>query len=241
MEAVLQQINKIQGVVGSLVCDEDGALLCHQLPSSIAATILKDASGILADSIVGLKPSVGEVGLLDLRYSDGRLLVKPLASAYLLLLCDPKINLQLLNMTLDVSIKKLEKTIAGQSASAPVSAAAASVAQELRRDGKGVVLTVDSMKASSKIKWDQMKEDAAVSKPLAVELGKLLNVDSLKKVRLVNRASGKSKVFHLIVYEKDGDPSLDDKIALTLAASEALVAKPGDEIVAEAGGGGFFG
>jgi len=246
MDTILHQINKIPGIVGSLICHESGTIQCNALPARFDDNTLNEVGSVLADNLLGINNAVDTVGMCDLRYSDGRILVKPIHNHYLLLICEPKINLQLVNLSLDVSIKKLDKILqdhpavkAASSASSASAAVSAGQGNELRMAGKGVVLTVDSMKASANIKWDQMKEDAAVSKVLAQQLMQLLKTDSLKKIKLNNRTAEKSKVFHLVVYDRGDGSTFDDKIALTLAASEALMAKPGDELIIELGGGFF--
>ena len=153
-------------------------------------------------------------------------------------------------MSLDVAIKKLERKLlespAGvqtlhQAENQPIASVPPMQTLELRKEGKGVELVVDSLKASSKIQWDQMKENVAVSQVLAQELCKLFGTDSLKKIKLIDKTTERSKVFHLIIYDREDGQTSDNKIALTLAASEALRAKPGDVIIAEAAGGGLFG
>jgi hypothetical protein len=52
--------------------------------------------------------------LLDLRYSDGRVLVKVFPGAMLFLLCANSINLQVLSITLNLAVKKLEAKLASE-------------------------------------------------------------------------------------------------------------------------------
>lgn len=248
MEVVLEQINKIQGVTGSLLCDQDGKLLCRALPPAYDNKKLQEAADLIADSLIGINEATGGVSLLDLRFSNNRIIVKPLQGGYLLLVCEQKLNLQLFNMSLTVAQKKLEKAIqtprdtpvftqpAIQAAVTPQVAAS----NEPRRDGKGVILVVDSMTASSKIQWDQMKEEAAISELMAQYLTKLSIPSPIKKLKLTNKATNKSKVFPIKLTKSEPGQLLGDKIVLTLAASEALVASPGDVITVESAAGGVF-
>ena len=90
MDAILQQINKISGIIGSFVCEEDGRVLAHALPPTYDRNILQEAGAIVADSVIGVNSALGGLGTFDLRFSDGRILVKPVQKCYLLLLCEQK-------------------------------------------------------------------------------------------------------------------------------------------------------
>jgi predicted regulator of Ras-like GTPase activity (Roadblock/LC7/MglB family) len=238
MDSNLQQINKIPGVFGCFVCEEDGSVLMHALPPIYDKTIMQETGALLADGAVAINNAIGELGLLDLRYSNGRILIKPIQKRYLFLLCEQKINLQLLTISLNVAIKKLEKSIQNNPTAA-LSIPKANVpsaqtrSHELPKDGKGVVLVVDSMMVSANVWWDQMQDSTAVSKVLAEQLCQLFNTDSIKKIKLTNKKRHVSKVFPLVTFDRKDVPAFDNKIALTLAVSKSLLAEPGDEIVVE--------
>ncbi len=243
MEVVLQQINKIQGIAGCFVCDEDGKLLGQALPPMYDEMLLQEASGIIADSVVGVNEATGGVVSFDLRFTEGRIIVRPMQSSYLLLLCEQKLNVQLLNMSLSVAQKKLEKAIqvvkeqpvkATIPVSKPdVSQTAAAVSRELRRDGKGVILVVETMKPAFKVQLDQMKEEVAVSKDLLQKLFSAFKTGSVKRVKILNKSTNRSKVMNLNSFEPDPGQHLGDKIILTLVASDVLAVKPGDEVTVE--------
>src|SRR5512138_454228 len=108
MQAILQNINTIPGMMGGLVCDRDGRIVAHNFPPIFDATMLAQATVPLADSSLGLQSTDGSVELLDLRYNEGRIVVRPMSDAFLLLLCDKSINLQLLIISLNIAVKKLE-------------------------------------------------------------------------------------------------------------------------------------
>jgi len=193
MEVVLQQVNKIQGVVGSFVCDEDGKLLGQALPPMYDTELLQEVAGIVSDSVLGVNNVTGTVGSLDLRFSEGRIIVRPAQNCYLLLLCEQKINVQLLNMSLSVAQKKLEKAIqcAKESPAAAVAVNNTATAtppvpmRELRRDAKGVVLIVESVASAPKIQWDHTKDEVAISKDLQKQLFTFLKTGSIKKMKTV--------------------------------------------------------
>jgi predicted regulator of Ras-like GTPase activity (Roadblock/LC7/MglB family) len=255
METVLKQINSVPGVIGSMVCKEGGRLLANAFPPLFEEDTLLGAISILEDREAGYGGVAAAAGLLVFGYYDGRIVIKTLQEGYLFLLCTKSINLQLLKISLEVAAKKLDKLLAvrevltggpgsghlhpaEQSSAAPVPGTPG----KLRRKGPGVILTVGSMKTSASIQWNQMKENAAISSVLASQLFSIFRTDSIRKLKLTHRESGRSKILSVTTFERDEGLQFDDRIVLTLAAAEALMGKPGDEIIAElAAGGRFFG
>lgn len=238
MDSNLQQINKIPGVFGSFVCEEDGSVMMHALPPIYDKAIMQEAGAVLVDGTFGINNAIGDLGLIDLRYSSGRILIKPFQKRYLFMLCEQKINIQLFTISLSVAIKKLEKDIANYSNTA-LAHSAKSVSETqtrnnlLRREGKGVVLEVDSMMVAAGVWWDQMQDSTAVSRWLARELSREFGTDSLKRIRLTNKKNHQSKVLPLKIFDRKEALDLDNRIVLTLAVAKSLVAEPGDEIIIE--------
>lgn len=109
MQTVLKQLNEVPGVVGSLLCDQDGRVLAQEFPALFDATLLEEAAVALADSAVGLETMTGPLGLLDFRYADARLVVKPIEGFRLLMLCAKNINLQLLLISASVASSKVAR------------------------------------------------------------------------------------------------------------------------------------
>ncbi len=112
MESVLGQLVTVPGVVGGMIYDGDGTVLCKTFPPIFDETILVGAARALADGAAGLELATGKVGLLDLRFADARIVVRPMAGASLVLLCAAQTNLQLLNISTSVAIPKLERLVA---------------------------------------------------------------------------------------------------------------------------------
>jgi predicted regulator of Ras-like GTPase activity (Roadblock/LC7/MglB family) len=125
MEQVLKQLGTVPGVVGSMVCDLDGGLVSKTFPSLFDDEVLASAARILVDGAAGLETVTGKVGMIDLRYADARILVRPMAGAHLVLLCAAQTNLQLLNISTSVAVPKLERLVAARPPPAPVQAAPA--------------------------------------------------------------------------------------------------------------------
>jgi predicted regulator of Ras-like GTPase activity (Roadblock/LC7/MglB family) len=120
MQTVLNSLITVPGVVGGMVCDTEGAVLSTAFPPIFDGAILGDAARVLVDGAVGLESVTGKVGMVDLRYGDARILVRPLPGAHLVLLCAAQTNLQLLNISTSVAIPKLEKLVAALPPPEPV-------------------------------------------------------------------------------------------------------------------------
>ena len=125
MEEVLKQINTVSGTIGSMVCDDQGQLLAHVFPPLFDKSMLSSAVAALSENLSGLDDMTGGVKLTDFRYQNGRIIVKPIDGGCLVLLCETTINLQLLTISLNVAIKKLEKLLKFGSAPTPTAIAQA--------------------------------------------------------------------------------------------------------------------
>ena len=238
MEVILQQINMVPGVIGCFMCSANGQPLARSLPAAFDSAFLKRSAVILAEIADGLQKQTDGHRLVDVDYDIGRFIVKQIPEGFLAIVCKETTNAQLLAIYLNVAQNKISN-LKRDRQSGP--ALAPNPDLQLRKDNKGVILTVDSMNVSAKIKWNQMEESIAISNELALEIQRMFNIAPFKKVKLVNRAAGCSKTISLITFKRDNEQLSDDKIVLTLAAAEALKAKPGDEITAEpVSGGGFF-
>ncbi len=129
MQPLLEGLNQVPGVVGSLVCAQDGRVLAHAFPPVFDASSLQDAATVLADGAAGLETVTGPIDVVDLRYPQARVIVKPMTSGHVLLLCSSAVNVQTLLITLSVAVKKLEKlAVAPAEEPAPIAAAPAEAA-----------------------------------------------------------------------------------------------------------------
>lgn len=124
METVLNSLNTVPGVVGSMVCDAEGRVLARAFPAPFEASALQEAASALVDGTVGLEAATGSIGLVDLRFGDARLVAKPMARGLVALVCAKTVNLQLLVMSVSVASKKLEKLVAAQEVAKAVPAQA---------------------------------------------------------------------------------------------------------------------
>jgi predicted regulator of Ras-like GTPase activity (Roadblock/LC7/MglB family) len=111
MDSVLRDINAIDGVVGSFVCDMDGTVLAAALPNSLGRGPASDCAAFSAAQIVsGLKDAnASEVQEVDLHCEKGRLLVKVFGPGCLCIMCNPQVSLPEVNLTANVATRKLAR------------------------------------------------------------------------------------------------------------------------------------
>jgi predicted regulator of Ras-like GTPase activity (Roadblock/LC7/MglB family) len=248
---VLHQLNAVPGVMGSLVCDDDGKLLAHAFPPLFDSSLLEEAAAMLGSAAPGL-PGFDERGggLVELRYQDARILFKPVFSRFLLLFCQSSVNVSYLNITLKVAVKKLEKLL-DQLAALPVSppatsqgpgAATAPFLLAKTADGKGALLTVQLLAKTGGTFWDQMLENVAINRETSLQISNQFKTRQFKRLRLVNQRTGTTKVFPVQIIADDKDHRFDGKVIVSLSCMEALKVKEGDQLAADPNiGGGLFG
>ena len=111
MQTMLHSLHSVKGVIGGLISDEAGEILAHTFPPVFDISTLQTTSSILNNDLVGLRYATGSVKLIDFRFELGRVIVKPLPKHNLLLLCESNLNLQLLTITVNVAVKKIERLI----------------------------------------------------------------------------------------------------------------------------------
>jgi predicted regulator of Ras-like GTPase activity (Roadblock/LC7/MglB family) len=112
MQAILGQLVTVPGVVGGMIYDLEGKLLSKTFPALFDDGMLTSAARVLVDGTAGLESVTGPVGLLDMRFADARIVVRPMAGAHLVLLCAAKTNLQLLNISTSIAVPKIERLVA---------------------------------------------------------------------------------------------------------------------------------
>jgi predicted regulator of Ras-like GTPase activity (Roadblock/LC7/MglB family) len=266
MQAVLTQINSVPGVVGSMVCDEDGRLAAQLFPPLFDSVMMAEAAAALADSAVGLQSSTGAVQLVDLRYNDARIVVRTMPQSFLILLCTKSVNMQLLTISLNVAIKKLEKLFAAYKVQQPApvvpepvparpeflspAAGSAGTAPQVgsfdiagsRDKTNGVTLTVQVLKNSASTYWDNMLEMVSLNRGTSILISDCFKTGAFKKLKLTNPSNGLSKKFPVHIIKDDVERLFEGKVLVSLASMESLGVEPGDTVVAQVEiGGGVFG
>jgi predicted regulator of Ras-like GTPase activity (Roadblock/LC7/MglB family) len=241
METMLQQLHEVPGVMGGMLVDAEGGVMARTLDKIYPDEMLLRAASVLADSSVGLASTAGDLELLDFRYGDGRLVVRPSERGSIMVLCRKNVNLHLLLINLKVVEKKLAKTptvAAGEKVSPPVTTKGPQPAA----GGKGIMLGAEIMKTTANTYWTQMGNLVALNRSTALALSTAYQTGTFKKIKLTNMKNGRSKTFPVMVITDDVDHHFDNRAALTLATAESLDVVQGEMIRAELlVGTGLFG
>ena len=125
MKAILDDLNDIPGVNGAFVCDAEGKVLASSLQKPIAQDLLQAVAKSLSRTAEGVR-TLQSKGSPDIEmvFESGVLILKPLDPGSLCILCIPKVNIPLLNLTANMAVRQLKKAIAGGEAAAPAVPAA---------------------------------------------------------------------------------------------------------------------
>jgi predicted regulator of Ras-like GTPase activity (Roadblock/LC7/MglB family) len=130
MQTVLDQMNTLPGIVGSMVYNAEGQVLARAFPALFDGEALASAAGVLLYGVQGMEVAAGAISTLDLRYGESRIVVRPIKGANLLLLCTRQANLQFLNISIGMAIPKIEKLVTTQAAIPPIPKPPLSVKEE---------------------------------------------------------------------------------------------------------------
>lgn len=257
MQAIMRSLTSVPGVMGGMLSDERGNVLAHSFPPYFDSGTIKGAAEMLQDNTIGLQEITGGVKLFDIRCELGRLIIKTIPNMFVVILCQPAVNIQLLLISLNVAIKKLEKLSidhllvqtaqqgvphAQVASPGPTSAAPAYSDYRAVTDSKGVLLSCETMKKTAGTFWDSMSDSASINRNTALEISNFFKTGPFKKLTVTNRTTGTSKHVPVTVIQYDRDHVYDGKIILTQALTELLNVKEGDQIRVEVvHGGGILG
>jgi predicted regulator of Ras-like GTPase activity (Roadblock/LC7/MglB family) len=253
---VMQGLTTVPGVIGGMLSDDHGNVLSHTFPPLFDQATIKGAADMMTDNTIGLQEATGGVKLFDIRFELGRLIVKPLPRMFLAILGQPNINIQLLSISLNVAIKKLEKIALDQvpqqkPAPPPAAPAGAQTARQpapaysdyrAMTDAKGVLLSCEVLKKTAGTFWDSMTDHASVNRNTAIEISNYFNTGPFKKLTITNLATGTSKHVPVSIIQHDRDHSYDGRIIISLALAELLKVTDDSQVRVEVVvGGGIFG
>jgi predicted regulator of Ras-like GTPase activity (Roadblock/LC7/MglB family) len=222
MQDILRYINSVDGVIGSAVFNETGAVVDHAFPPLIDAASLKTAAGLTLECTHGLQID-RTLDILDLRYADGRIIIKTFPGAMLFLLCAKNSNLQVLTITINMAVKKLEGLLPKTSQPAAV----APVVEEAI-DGTVLRLQISHLANKDASKSFDSLGMIAVSQPTSTYIGEFYKT-TFKKLTLTNTAAGTSGTFPVMVM-KDLDTQFDGTIIVGPGIEKKLQVNEGDKI-----------
>jgi predicted regulator of Ras-like GTPase activity (Roadblock/LC7/MglB family) len=227
MQDILRYINSVEGVIGSAVFNEHGAVVDHAFPPIIDSNALKTAAGLVLECAHGLQIAQ-TLEIMDLRYAEGRIIIKAFPGALLCLLCAKNINLQVLTITLNLAVKKLEALLPTPGGAAAATPASASVPAEDEGDGSILRLRISHLaNRDASSSFDSLGM-IAVSQPTSSYIGEFYKT-TFKKLTLTNTAAGTSGTFAVMVM-KDIDPQFDGTIIVGPGIEKKLLVNEGDKI-----------
>lgn len=230
MKEILQHIKSVDGVIGCALFSRQGGVLAHAFPALIDAASLEKAASLIIECSHGLQMSQ-TLDLLDLRYSDGRVIVKAFPGAMIFLLCANSINLQVLSITLNLAVKRLEAKVPAE---VPVQIPSPQTAVPDTHSDDGMLRMKVSHLANKQASasFDSLGM-IAVSQPTSQYITGFYKTP-FKKLTLTNVAAGTSGTFPVMVM-KDMDLQYDGTIVVGPGIEKKLKVGEGDKVEVKIG------
>ncbi|HSN91278.1 MAG TPA: roadblock/LC7 domain-containing protein, partial [Anaeromyxobacteraceae bacterium] len=88
MQAMLEELNTLPGVLGTMLCDGEGRPVAQALPPEQLDASLREAAAAAADSLRALHAATGQATHLDLHYTTRRIVIVPLGDGSVVLVCE---------------------------------------------------------------------------------------------------------------------------------------------------------
>lgn len=228
MKDILKQINSVDGIMGSAVFDNQGDVLAHEFPQLIDAAALKKAASLTLECSQGLQLT-NSLAFFDLRYPEGRIIIKAFSDAMLFLLCASNINFQVLSITLNLAVKKLAEKLPTGS---PENEEATPAPIQKIDDGLLQMNISHLANKQASASFDSLGM-VAVSQPTYQFISGFYKTP-FKKLTLTNPDAGKSGTFPVMVM-KDMDQQYDDTIIVGPGTEKKLQVEAGDRIEVKTG------
>jgi hypothetical protein len=223
MKDILQHINSVDGVIGSALFSHKGDVLAHALPALIDVASIKKASSLNMECIHALQVAQS-LELLDLRFADGRILIKSFPSAMLFLLCANSINLQVLSITLNLASKRLDAKLKSEAA---VAAEQSAIEESKANDGQLRMNISHLANKQASASFDSLGM-VAVSQSTSQYITDYFKTP-FKKLVLTNTSEGTSGTFPVMVM-KDMDSQYDGTVVVGPGIEKKLKVSAGDRI-----------
>lgn len=132
-ESALQQLASVPGVVGSMVFASSGAVVAASFPPVFDPTGLQQLASQLTSDTYFQEWLASEPSALDLRYADGRVVIRSMRGSWLLMLCTAQANSQLVAMSMTQAVRRLRAPVpAGAGSGGPPPVRASSALDRLR-------------------------------------------------------------------------------------------------------------
>jgi len=228
MKDILQHINSVDGVIGSALFSPKGEVLAHACSVLIDDASIKKAASLILECTHGLQVSQ-TLDLLDLRYSDGHIIVKAFPGALLFLLCANSINLQVLSITLNLAVKKLETKLPSDATAAPQQSVGADSGAHDGTLRMNISHLADKQASAS---FDSLGM-VALSLSSSQHISDFYSTP-FKKLILTNTVAGTSGTFPVIVM-KDMEQQYDGTVVVGPRIERKLKVSEGDTVEVKIG------
>lgn len=103
----LAEIEGVEGVRSSFVCDAGGQVIAGSIYSDFEEGFLGNAGRELAHTIAALAKIVGSLGELDVPCDRARVVVRDLGAGLVGVVCEPGVDIAMLRLMLNVAAKRL--------------------------------------------------------------------------------------------------------------------------------------
>lgn len=115
MESILEELNQIPGVLGSLIVGTDGLVIVHAWDQEVDMDMLgADSADVFnaANSLMNEKLENGEVSLLSIETDQAKFFVRGIDESTLLaVIASPDLNLGLLRIEISAAAEKLKEVL----------------------------------------------------------------------------------------------------------------------------------
>lgn len=102
MQEGLAQIKTMAGVRDSFICDNRGEVIAGVMSAGLDTATRTGIGREVTLLMAGLQAAGEPMGEMDVTYEGARLVVRALANAVLVVLCEPQIDIAMLRLALDV-------------------------------------------------------------------------------------------------------------------------------------------
>jgi len=109
MKSGLQEINETLGVWGSLICDNQGAIIEEITPPALNKATLENISRHLLDTLGTIGEEVEALNEIVLHYEQRKILMMDIQKALLVVICTPSVDIPLLRMSANVVLSRWER------------------------------------------------------------------------------------------------------------------------------------